>query len=84
MTISIQKQIEMLKAEQEFDLFSGEFQWTQEHKRPTPYTTEKEAWMAIVKIRQYRHDNHLLYAIFDPRLNEDGYYYIWERREILK
>jgi hypothetical protein len=94
--IPIEQQIEMIKAEQKIDLESGEFQFTEWQKKPTPYKTEHDAWLSIISFKTFRHDNNLLYAIYEPRYDnetqtigkhgkviERGFWFVWEKKEII-
>jgi hypothetical protein len=93
--MSLEQQIEMIKAEQKIDLESGEFKFTEWQKKPTPYKTEHDAWLSIISFRQFRHDNNLLYAVYEPRYEthmewnihgkviERGFWFVWEKKEII-
>lgn len=80
--IDAQEQIAMVKAEQLIDLYSGEYKFTDPQRKHTPFFNETEAWEAILKLRQYRHNNHMLYCLYEVK-KESGYYWIFERREII-
>lgn len=92
--ITPEETIELLREEMKFDLNSGEFKFGEWEKKPTPYNSEHEAWLAVLELQRYRHDNHLIYCVFEvrkvdtlvqfghgkPDVHVKPYWYIYEKR----
>ena len=83
MPIDLDTQIQMVREEMSFDLRSGEFEFGEWQRKNTPFNTERDAWLGVLNLHNFRSVNHLLVCVYEVR-QEGKYFYIWEKREKLE